>query len=169
MAGTALLSTVTALPLTGAALPLTPSTIQSIVVPLSVQTIPSVAGSSGMPLISMPPVTQAAEPLINMPHAAMQPAAMPLSATPSIMSTRPNQMGYFTGAPSAFNTQSTQFPYMSNPFGKFHRGSKCYKISSFKSGNSLRLRKLSMLNLKYLRCRLHQLFHRGLLSLRRLR
>ena len=100
------------------ALPLSPSTIQSIVVPLSVQATPSVAGSSGMP-----PVTQASEPLINMPHAAMQlavmqPAAMPLSATHSIMSVRPNQMGYFTGAPSAFNTQSTQFPNMSNPIWK---------------------------------------------------
>ena len=75
MAGTALPSTVTvtALPLSGAALPLTPSTIQSIVVPLSIQDTPSVAG-----------------PLISMPHAAMQPTAMPLLATPS----RPNQMSY---------------------------------------------------------------------------
>ena len=37
----------------------------------------------------MPPVTQATGPLIN-----MKPAAMPLTATPSIMSVRPNQMGY---------------------------------------------------------------------------
>ena len=66
MAGTALPSTVAALPLSGAALPLTPSTIQSIVVPLSVQDTPSVAGSSCMPLICMPQVTQAATPLINM-------------------------------------------------------------------------------------------------------
>ena len=108
----------TALPSTVMALPLSPSTIQSIVVPLSVQATPSVAGSSGMPS-----VTQSSELLINMPHAAMQlavmqPAAMPLSATHSIMSVRPNQMGYFTGAPSAFNTQSTQFPNMSNPIWK---------------------------------------------------
>ena len=66
MAGTALPSTVTALPLSGAALPLTPSTIQSIVVPLSVQDTPSVAGSSCMPLISMPQVTQPAGSLISM-------------------------------------------------------------------------------------------------------
>ena len=37
MAGTALPSTLMALPLSGVTLPLTPSTIQSIVVPLSVQ------------------------------------------------------------------------------------------------------------------------------------
>ena len=101
MAGTALPSTVAALPLSGAALLLTPSTIQSIVVPLSVQDTPSVAGSSCMPLICMQQFTQAAGPLINMPHAAMQPAsmqptamqptAMPLLGTPSIMSVRPNQ------------------------------------------------------------------------------
>ena len=77
MAGTALPSTVTALRV---ALPLTPSTIQSIVVPLSVQDTPSVAGSSCMPLISMPQVTQGAGPLISMPHAAVQPAAMQPSA-----------------------------------------------------------------------------------------
>ena len=35
--------------------------------------------------------------------------------TPSIMSVRPNQMGYLTGASSTFNTRGTQFPYMSNP------------------------------------------------------
>ena len=45
----------------------------------------------------------------------MQPTAMPLLATPSIMSVRPNQMGYSTSAPSTFNTQGTWFPYMSNP------------------------------------------------------
>ena len=130
----------------GAALPLTPSTIQSIVVPLSVQDMPSVAGSSCMPLIyvcRMPQVTQAAGLLINMPHAAgplinmplaaMQPAAMqqpmamqltamPLLGTLSIMSVRPNQVGYLTGAPSTFNaqgTQGTQSPLMSNPSWKF--------------------------------------------------
>ena len=72
MAGTALPSTVTAL---RAALPLTPSTIQSIVVPLSVQDTPSVAGSSCMPLISMPQVTQAAGLLISMRSAARSNAA----------------------------------------------------------------------------------------------
>ena len=77
----------------------------------------------------MPQVTQVAGPLINMPHAAMQPAAMqptamqptamPLLGTPSIMSVRPNQMGYLTGAPSTFNAQGTRFPYMSNPSWEF--------------------------------------------------
>ena len=42
MAGTALPATVTALSVSNMALPLTPSTIQSIVVPLSVQDTPSV-------------------------------------------------------------------------------------------------------------------------------
>ena len=65
MAGTALPSTVVALPLSGAAKPLTPSTIQSIVVPLSVQDTPSVGGSSCMPLIFMPQVTQVAGPSLT--------------------------------------------------------------------------------------------------------
>ena len=122
MAGTALLFTVTALPLT-------PSTIQSVVVPFSVQDMPSVVGSSCMPLTSMPQVIQAAGQLINMPHsamqpvamqpAAMQPTAMPLLGTPSIMSVRPNQMGYLTGASFTFNAQGTQFPYMPNPSWEF--------------------------------------------------
>ena len=42
MVGTALPSTVAGMPLSGAALPLTPGTIQSIVVSLSVQATPSV-------------------------------------------------------------------------------------------------------------------------------
>ena len=33
-----------------------------------------------------------------------------------ILSVRPNQMGYFAGAPSNFYSQSNQFPYMANPF-----------------------------------------------------
>ena len=70
MAGTALPSTVAAMPfycITGVALPLTPGTIQSIV---TFEATHSVAGSSSMPLISMPPVTQATGLpmlLINMP------------------------------------------------------------------------------------------------------
>ena len=85
VAGTALPSTVAAMPLTGAALPLTPGTVQSFVVPLSAQATPSVSGSSSMPLISMLPLTVtrvAGLPMLlsNMPHAAMQPTAMPLTA-----------------------------------------------------------------------------------------
>ena len=72
----------TALPSTVSALPLTPSTIQSIVVSLNVQATSSVAASSSMPLISTPPVTQAAGPLINMPHVAMQPVATQPAAMP---------------------------------------------------------------------------------------
>ena len=44
----------------------------------------------------------------------MQPTAMPLLGTLSIMSVRPNQMGYLIGAP-----QGIQFPYMSNPSWEF--------------------------------------------------
>ena len=51
----------------------------------------------------------------SMQPAAVQPTSMPVLATPSIMLVRPNQMGYLTGAPSAFSTQGTQFPCMSNP------------------------------------------------------
>ena len=81
---------------------------------LSVQDTPSV--------ISIP---SAAGPLINMSIAATQPtatglaasqpAATQLTAMPplSTMSVRPDQMGYFTGTPSFY--QSNQFPYMANP------------------------------------------------------
>ena len=128
--------------LTGDATPLTPSTIQPIVVQLSVQDPPSASGSSCMPLISMPsaaPTAPTAVPLISMLLAApiarqlaaptaIQPAALTATqiaatqlaasaATPllPIMSVRPNQMGYFAGAPSNFYSQSNQFPYMANP------------------------------------------------------
>ena len=87
MAGTALPSTVTALPLSGAALPLTQGTIQSIVVPLSVQDTPCVAGSSAMPLISMPQVTQVAGPLINMPQCS-PPQCSPWQCSPRHCSPR---------------------------------------------------------------------------------
>ena len=182
MAGTALPSTATALLLIGAALPLTPSTIQSIVVPLRVQDTPSVDGSSGtsMPLISMPPVTHAAGPLINMPQAAMQPAtmqpeamqlaAMPLSATPSIMLVRPNQMGYLTGASSAFNIQSTQFPYMSNPSWEVSQREKMLQnqlLQERQQYKDWKARHAQYLDAGYpsVSPRLHQ----GLQSLRRLR
>ena len=81
--------------------------------------MPSVSGPQ---LISIP---SAAGPLINMSIvatqptatglAASQPAATHLTATPplSTMSIRPDQMGYFTGTPSFY--QSNQFPYMANP------------------------------------------------------
>ena len=81
--------------------------------------MPSVSGPQ---LISIP---SAAGPLINMSIAATQPTATGLAAsqpvathltaTPplSTMSIRPDQMGYFTGTPSFY--QSNQFPYMANP------------------------------------------------------
>ena len=120
-------STVAATSLSGAATQLTPSTIEPIVVQLSVQDTPSV---SGPPLISIPSAAPAAGPLINMSTVATQPTATQLAATQltatqlaaptatpllPIMSVRPNQMGYFAGAPSNFYSQSTQFPYMANP------------------------------------------------------
>ena len=58
--------------------------------------------------------TQLAAPTATQ-HAATQltaPAATPLLP---IMSVRPNQMGYFAGAPSNFYAQSNQFPFMANP------------------------------------------------------
>ena len=126
-------NTVAPTPLSGAPTPLTASTMQPIVVQLSVQDTPSASGSSCMPLISIPsaaPTAPTAVPLISMPLAAptanqlaeptatqpaaptatqltatqlTAPAAMPLL---SIMSVRPNQMGYFAGAPSNFYPQS---------------------------------------------------------------
>ena len=162
MAGTALPSTVAA----GAALPLTPSTIQSIVVPLSVQDYPVLLGHlvcrSFACRRSLEQLPHAAGLLNNMPLAAMQPtatqpAAMNLLGTPSIMSVRPNQMVLLPllmhRALSSLTCQT--------PVGSFLRGSKCYKISFFKSGNSLRLEKLIMLSFMYLRHRFPQLFSSG--------
>ena len=125
-------STAAATPLSGVATPLlgattqpTPSTIQPIVMQLSVQDTPSV---SGPPLISIPSAAPMAGPLINMSMAATQTAATQPSATQlaatqlaaptatpllSTMSVRPDQMGYFIGAPN-FYPQSNQFPYMAN-------------------------------------------------------
>ena len=60
-------STVAATPLSGVATQPTPSTIQPIVVQLSVQDTPSV---SGPPLISIPSAAPAAGPLISMSTAA---------------------------------------------------------------------------------------------------
>ena len=132
-------NTVAASPLSGAVMQLTPSTIhvQPILVQLSVQDTPSASGSSCMPLISITsaaPTAPTVVPLISMPLAAstarqlaaptaLQPAAPTVTqlaaptATPllPIMSARPNQMGYFAGAPSNFYPQSNQFPYMTNP------------------------------------------------------
>ena len=87
MADIVLPITVAATPSTGAATPLTPSTIQPIVVQLSVQDTPSASGSSCMPLISMPPAAPTAPTavlLISSAPAAptatqiAAPAAMPL-------------------------------------------------------------------------------------------
>ena len=142
MADNVLPNTVAAAPLSEAATPLTSSTVQPIVVQLSVQDMPSASGMSCMPLISIPsaaPMAPTAVPLISIPlaaptatqltaPAATQPAAsiaMQLAATQltapaampllPIMSVRPNQMGYFAGAPSNFYPQSNQFTYMANP------------------------------------------------------
>ena len=65
-------NTVAATPLSGAATQPTPSTIQPIVVQLSVQDRPSV---SGPPLISIPSAAPTAGPLINLSLAATQLAA----------------------------------------------------------------------------------------------
>ena len=73
--------TIAATTLTGAATPLTPSTIQPLVVQLSVHDTPSASGSSCMPLISMlsaAPKAPTAVPLISMSLAA--PAATQLAA-----------------------------------------------------------------------------------------
>ena len=121
MADNVLPITVAATPLTGAATPLTPRTIQPIVVQLIVQDTPSASGSSCMPLISMAPaapMAPTAVPLISISPAAptatqlAAPTATQLAATQlaapaattllPIMSVRPNQMGYFTGAHSKF-------------------------------------------------------------------
>ena len=128
MADNVLLNTVAATPLSGAATQLTPSTIQPIVVQLSVQDMPIASGSSCMPLMSILSAAPTAVPLISMPLVAptakqsTAPTATQLvatqlaapAATPllPIMSVRPNQMGYFAGAPSNFYPHSNQFPYM---------------------------------------------------------
>ena len=89
-------------------------------VPLGRLVCRSLAASTVVPLISMPLVaptaTQLAEPTTTQ-HVAptatqlVAPAATPLLP---IMSVRPNQMGYFAGAPCNFYPRSNQFPYMTN-------------------------------------------------------
>ena len=73
----------------------------------------SLAAPTGMQLTA-PTATQLAAPTASQ-LAAMQPAAPTATPLLPIMSVRPNQMGYFAGAPSNFYSQSNQFPYMSNP------------------------------------------------------
>ena len=68
-------NTVAATPLSGAAKQLTPSTIQPIVVQLSIQDTPS---ASGPPFISIPSAASTAVPLISMSLAA--PTATQLAA-----------------------------------------------------------------------------------------
>ena len=129
---------VVATQLLGAATQLTPSTIQPIMVQLTVQDTPS---ASGPPLINIPsaaPTAPTAVPLISMSlvattatqlaaSAALQPAAptaahfvatqlTALTATPllPIMSVRPNQIGYFAGTPNCYPHRK-KFPYMGNP------------------------------------------------------
>ena len=102
-------NTVAATPLSGAATQLTKSTIQPIVVQLSIQDTPSV---SGPPLISIPSAAPTAGPLIRMSLVA--PAATQLAAptaTPllPIMSVRPNQMGL--GLLLIFILRATSFLY----------------------------------------------------------
>ena len=70
-------STVAATPLSGVATQPIPSTIQPIVVQLSVQDTPSV---SGPPLISIPSAAPTVGPLINMSLAATQLVATQLAA-----------------------------------------------------------------------------------------
>ena len=124
-------NTVASTQLWGAGTQLTPSTVQSIVVQLSVQDTPSAAGPPPISIPSAAPMVPTAVPLISMSLAAptaTQPAAPTATqlaatqlaaptATPllPIMSVRPNQMGYFAGAPSNFYPQGNQVPYMANP------------------------------------------------------
>ena len=107
-------NTVVATPLSGAATQLTPSTIQSVVVQLSVQDTP---GVSGPPLISIPSAAPTAGPLISMRYAAPGNAAHCTHCYTSLAYhvSLPNQMGYIAGAPSNFYPQSNQFPYVANP------------------------------------------------------
>ena len=127
-------NTVAATSLLGAATQLTPSTIQSIVLQLSIQDTPS---ASGPPLISIPsaaPTAPSAVSLISMSLAA--PTATPLLP---IMSVRPNPMGYFAGAPSNFILRVISFLKWQTLVGRLLKGSNFYKISSFKNDSSLRL------------------------------
>ena len=109
-----------------------------------------------------------------MQPAAMQPTAMQPTAMPHLGTHLLCRLGLIKWViwlvllpllmhwPLSFLTRQT-------PVGSFLRGSKCCKISFFKSGNSLRLGKLVILSLKYLRYRFPHLFHRNLLSLRKLK
>ena len=92
-----------------------------ISIPSPAPTAPTVVSLISMPLAATT-ATQLAAPTAMQPAAptAMQLAATQLAgpaATPRLpnMSVRPNQMGYFAGAPKHFYPQSNQFPYMAIP------------------------------------------------------
>ena len=190
-----LANTVAATPLSRAATELTPSTIQPIVVQLSVQDTPSAAGPqlisipsaapTAGPLISIslvvPTATQLGAPTANQlaaptatqlaaptarqlaaPNATQLAAhtgnaaccthcsaacgnAVPCThcyASLAYYVSRPNQMGYFAGAPSDFYPQSNQFPYMANPSWEASQREQLLQTSSFKNDSSLRLGRL---------------------------
>ena len=93
MADNVLPNTVAATPLSGTATQLTPSTIQPIVVLLSVLDTPNASGSSCMPLISIPSaatIALTAVPLISMPLAA--PTATQLAAPTATQPAAPTAM-----------------------------------------------------------------------------
>ena len=121
-------TTVPARPLTAG--PSTPSTLEPIVpivVPLGAQGMPSVTGTSPIPIQTARPVVSTEQRTMQstalpytalpapampysspaMPYTAMPSTALPYSAMPSVMSARPYSMGYYG--------QGNQFPLMPNP------------------------------------------------------
>ena len=105
--------------------PSTPGTMESIVpivVPLEAQGMPSVTGTSLIPIQTARPIVTTTQqtmqstalqytalpyPSPSMSYTAMPSMALPYSAMPSAMSARPYPMGYYG--------QGNQFPLMPNP------------------------------------------------------
>ena len=155
-------STATTAPSTAPAMPLTagPSTIEPIVpivAPLGAQGMPSVI-QRARPVVSTEQTMQSTAvygtlPYVSgLPYMAPLPSTAPLpyaAYTAPLPSTAPlpyaamPSMSARSSFPMVYYGQGNQFPLMPNPNWMSERESKCYNISSFRNGSSLKLGELA--------------------------
>ena len=119
------------------------STIEPIVAPLGAQGMPSVI-QRARPVVSTEQRMQSTAVYGTLPYASpAMPYMAPLQSTAPLpyasmpaMPARPSySMGYYG--------QGNQFPLMTNPNWMSERESRCYNISSFRNGSSLKLGELA--------------------------
>ena len=108
MADICLAITVAATPLTGAATPLARVQYNLLLCNWVFRTHPVLLGRLVCPLRCRLLAYRQWHPLLR---SSLHPL---LRLSCLLCQVRPNQMGYLTGAPSGFYSQSTRFPYMSN-------------------------------------------------------